>query len=150
MGSISNITFEKQEIDYLTREGTLYRRLDEQGTLECYACGHRCVIKNGRRGICKVRYNEQGKLYVPWGYVGALQCDPTEKKPFFHIYPGSDTLTFGMLGCDYHCGYCFLGDTHVVSDRGPITLEELFNLGAPSAADPQIAYPHAVRAVAAS
>src|SRR5436190_19500601 len=106
MSTVSDITFVKQEIDFLTREGTLYRRLDEQGTLECYACGHRCVIKSGRRGICKVRFNEQGKLYVPWGYVGALQCDPTEKKPFFHIYPGSDTLTFGMLACDLHCAYC--------------------------------------------
>jgi hypothetical protein len=38
-------------------------------------------------------------LHVPWGYVAALQCDPTEKKPFYHLLPGSDTLTFGMLGC---------------------------------------------------
>lgn len=47
-----------------------------------------------------------GRLVVPWGYVAALNCDPTEKKPFFHIYPGSRTLTFGMLGCDMHCPYC--------------------------------------------
>jgi pyruvate formate lyase activating enzyme len=45
-------------------------------------------------------------LYVPHGYVGALQVDPTEKKPFFHVLPGSSTLTFGMLGCDLHCSYC--------------------------------------------
>ncbi len=106
MSMLSDIRFEKTEVDYLTREGTLYRALDENGTLECFSCGHRCVVKSGRRGICKVRYNENGKLLVPWGYVGALQCDPTEKKPFFHIYPGSDTLTFGMLGCDYHCAFC--------------------------------------------
>jgi pyruvate formate lyase activating enzyme len=43
---------------------------------------------------------------VPWGYVAALQCDPTEKKPFFHVFPGSDAVTFGMLGCDLHCDYC--------------------------------------------
>jgi pyruvate formate lyase activating enzyme len=43
---------------------------------------------------------------VPAGYVAAVQCDPTEKKPFFHAYPGSLALTFGMLGCDYHCSYC--------------------------------------------
>jgi pyruvate formate lyase activating enzyme len=43
---------------------------------------------------------------VPWGYVAALQCDPTEKKPFYHLLPGSETLTFGMLGCDFHCPYC--------------------------------------------
>ncbi len=74
--------------------------------MTCYACGHRCLIKPGRRGICQVRFNAGGELRVPWGYVGALQCDPTEKKPFFHVYPGSDTLTFGMLGCDLHCSYC--------------------------------------------
>lgn len=74
--------------------------------LRCYACGHRCLIKEGKRGICKVRYNEQGRLLVPTNYVAALACDPTEKKPFFHALPGSDTLTFGMLGCDLHCGYC--------------------------------------------
>jgi pyruvate formate lyase activating enzyme len=43
---------------------------------------------------------------VPAGYVGGVQCDPTEKKPFFHAYPGSLALTFGMLGCDLHCSYC--------------------------------------------
>jgi pyruvate formate lyase activating enzyme len=75
-------------------------------SLRCYACGHRCLIKEGKRGICKVRYNEEGRLLVPFNYVAALACDPTEKKPFFHALPGSDTLTFGMLGCDLHCGYC--------------------------------------------
>ena len=76
------------------------------GSLRCYACGHRCLIGVGRRGICKVRFNEGGRLLVPKNYVAALACDPTEKKPFFHLLPGSDTLTFGMLGCDLHCGYC--------------------------------------------
>jgi len=92
-------------LDSLTVSGELYEK-HADGALTCYACGHRCLIKPGRRGICKVRYNEGGELRVPWGYVGALQCDPTEKKPFFHVYPGSDTLTFGMLGCDMHCPYC--------------------------------------------
>jgi pyruvate formate lyase activating enzyme len=74
--------------------------------LRCFACGHRCLIKEGKRGICKVRFNEGGQLRVPMNYVAALACDPTEKKPFFHVLPGSDTLTFGMLGCDLHCAYC--------------------------------------------
>lgn len=101
---MSTVTLE-QLLDSLTVEGELYERL-ESNAVRCYACGHRCLIKEGRRGICKVRFNDGGVLKVPWGYVGALQCDPTEKKPFFHIYPGSDTLTFGMLGCDFHCPYC--------------------------------------------
>ena len=76
------------------------------GAIQCFACGHRCIIKPGRDGVCRVRFNEDGVLQVPFGYVGALACDPIEKKPFFHVLPGSDALTFGMLGCDFHCGYC--------------------------------------------
>ena len=76
------------------------------GRLKCYSCGHRCPIPEGREGVCRVRYNEGGVLKVPWGYVGAIQCDPIEKKPFFHALPGSDALSFGMLGCDLHCAYC--------------------------------------------
>ena len=72
--------------------------------VQCFACGHRCLVKPGRDGVCRVRFNEDGTLLVPHGYVGALACDPIEKKPFFHVLPGSDALTFGMLGCDYHCG----------------------------------------------
>jgi pyruvate formate lyase activating enzyme len=88
-----------------TRSGELCRELGD-GKLECFACGHRCVIGPGKDGICRVRFNRDGKLYVPWGYVGALQLDPVEKKPFFHALPGSRAMSFGMLGCDYHCGYC--------------------------------------------
>jgi pyruvate formate lyase activating enzyme len=83
----------------------LIERLPD-GAVRCFACGHRCLIKPGRDGVCRVRFNDNGTLLVPFGYVGALACDPIEKKPFFHVLPGSDALTFGMLGCDYHCGYC--------------------------------------------
>jgi pyruvate formate lyase activating enzyme len=92
-------------INPLVQEGQLYKVLPDKA-VHCFACGHNCTIKPGKRGICRVRYNLDGKLFVPWGYVAALQCDPIEKKPFFHVYPGTDTLTFGMLGCDLHCPYC--------------------------------------------
>ncbi|GAC1433666.1 MAG: AmmeMemoRadiSam system radical SAM enzyme [Thermoanaerobaculia bacterium] len=78
----------------------------ENKAVRCFACGHRCKVLDGLKGICKVRYNEDGVLKVPRGYVAALQVDPIEKKPFFHAYPGALALSFGMLGCDYHCGYC--------------------------------------------
>ena len=87
------------------REGELYEKLD-RGFVRCFACGHCCRIPDGQVGVCKVRYNEGGKLYVPWGYVGGVQCDPIEKKPFFHAYPGALAYSFGMLGCDLHCSYC--------------------------------------------
>ena len=74
--------------------------------LRCYACGHECPIPEGAAGVCKVRFNRGGKLMVPWGYVGGLQCDPIEKKPFFHARPGSLAFSVGMLGCDLHCSYC--------------------------------------------
>jgi pyruvate formate lyase activating enzyme len=94
-------------LDSLTVEGELYETVDaDHKSVRCYACAHKCLVKDGRRGICKVRFNEGGVLHVPHGYVGALQVDPVEKKPFFHVQPGSDALSFGMLGCDFHCHYC--------------------------------------------
>ncbi len=74
--------------------------------LRCHACGHQCPIPDGAGGVCKVRFNRGGRLHVPWGYVGGVQCDPVEKKPFFHAYPGALAYSFGMLGCDLHCSYC--------------------------------------------
>src|SRR5262245_16298847 len=88
-----------------TREGELYERLADEW-VRCHACGHDCRIPEGGRGVCKVRFNRGGRLRVPWGYVGGVQCDPVEKKPFFHAYPGALAYSFGMLGCDLHCGYC--------------------------------------------
>jgi len=88
-----------------TREGELYDVLPD-GRLQCQACGHCCPLPVGAIGVCKVRFNRAGRLMVPWGYVGGVQCDPIEKKPFFHAHPGALAYSFGMLGCDLHCGYC--------------------------------------------
>lgn len=88
-----------------TKEGELYRELGS-GSLECYACGHRCVINDGRDGICKIRFNRGGRLFVPHGYFSSVAVDPVEKKPFYHALPGNLAMSFGMLGCDYHCSYC--------------------------------------------
>ena len=87
------------------REGEIYEKMPNSW-VRCFACGHECKIAPGRDGICKVRFNKDGVLYVPYGYVGGIQIDPIEKKPFFHALPGSNALSFGMLGCDYHCAYC--------------------------------------------
>jgi pyruvate formate lyase activating enzyme len=94
-------------LDERVREAdpTLYETLDPN-RVRCYACGHCCPIPDGQPGVCKVRFNRGGTLYVPWGYVAGVQCDPIEKKPFFHAYPGALAYSFGMLGCDLHCSYC--------------------------------------------
>ena len=97
-------------LDKLTAPADLVEQTDEKGmlaaTVRCTACAHYCRIRPGRRGICKVRFNLDGELRVPWGYVAGVQVDPIEKKPFSHLLPGSDVLTFGMFGCDFHCSYC--------------------------------------------
>ena len=94
-----------EQLALVTREGDLYEPL-EGNRIRCYACGHCCPIPSGFAGVCKVRFNRGGKLMVPYGYVNALHCDPIEKKPFFHALPGTRALSFGLLGCDLHCGYC--------------------------------------------
>jgi pyruvate formate lyase activating enzyme len=88
-----------------TREGELYEKLPA-GRVQCHACAHRCSIDPGQAGICRVRCNRGGRLFVPAGYVAGLADDPVEKKPFFHVLPGSRALSFGMLGCDFHCSFC--------------------------------------------
>jgi pyruvate formate lyase activating enzyme len=89
-----------------TREGSLYVQ-EEEGVIHCVACAHECRLTEGKAGICLVRFVRDGKLYVPWGYVaGGIACDPIEKKPFFHAYPGRNAVSFGMLGCNFHCAFC--------------------------------------------
>jgi pyruvate formate lyase activating enzyme len=87
------------------KAGDLWEKIDDR-RLRCYACGHECPIFEGQAGVCKVRYNQGGQLFIPWGYVAGVNADPIEKKPFFHVKPGATAFSFGMLGCDLHCAYC--------------------------------------------
>ncbi len=95
----------QETLDSLSKPGWLCETTPGQG-VRCQACAHRCQIQPGKRGICQMRYNRDGQLCVPWGYVAAANVDPIEKKPFMHFLPGSDALTFGMLGCNFHCDFC--------------------------------------------
>src|SRR2546428_4243658 len=117
-----------------TREGELYDVLPD-GRLRCYACGHCYPLPEGAIGVCKVRFNHGGRLLVPWGYVGGVQCDPIEKKPFFHAHPGALAYSFGMLGCDLHCAYCqnwvtsqALRDPNAVAPPHRLTPEQFVRL----------------------
>jgi pyruvate formate lyase activating enzyme len=104
---VSPVRTLRSVLDERVREADplLYEKL-ENHRVRCFACGHCCPIAEGQPGVCKVRYNRGGHLYAPWGYTAGTQCDPVEKKPFFHAYPGALAYSFGMLGCDLHCAYC--------------------------------------------
>ncbi|MHA2250651.1 MAG: AmmeMemoRadiSam system radical SAM enzyme [Candidatus Kariarchaeaceae archaeon] len=125
----------ESELNKLTVPGDLYRELPmHEDRIQCTACGHYCKIKNGKSGICKIRFNDNGVLKVPYGYVSAFQSDPIEKKPFFHVYPKSGALSIGMLGCDFHCSFCqnwdisqAIRDPNAVRSARKISVDEIIN-----------------------
>ncbi|MFW5943132.1 MAG: AmmeMemoRadiSam system radical SAM enzyme [Chloroflexota bacterium] len=88
------------------KEAELYDRLPG-GCVRCRLCGHRCVIAEGKVGVCGVRKNVGGKLYtLVYGRVVSRHADPIEKKPLFHFYPGSTAYSIATPGCNFHCRWC--------------------------------------------
>ena len=75
--------------------------------VRCNVCAHRCLVRPGRHGICGVRVNEGGELRnLAYGAVAAVALDPIEKKPLFHVDPGSTAYSVSTLGCPFHCAFC--------------------------------------------
>jgi len=88
------------------KEAMFYQKL-EGDRVRCDLCNHRCVISQGKRGICRVRENRDGLLYsLVYGKVAASNVDPIEKKPLFHFYPGSTAYSIATVGCNFHCLHC--------------------------------------------
>lgn len=87
-------------------EAFLYKRLENQ-KVQCNLCAHRCVVKNHHRGICKVRENRDGTLNsLVYGNLVASHVDPIEKKPLFHLSPGSLSYSIATVGCNFKCKFC--------------------------------------------
>lgn len=77
------------------------------GTVFCDLCAHRCHLAPGRSGVCAVRRNEGGALVTRVGdRVAAAHVDPVEKKPFFHVLPGSLSFSVATAGCNFRCDFC--------------------------------------------
>jgi pyruvate formate lyase activating enzyme len=75
--------------------------------LRCTICSHRCVIADGKRGLCGTKENQDGKIIdLSYGKISALAVDPIEKKPFAHFYPGSRSLSISSIGCNFTCPWC--------------------------------------------
>jgi pyruvate formate lyase activating enzyme len=84
----------------------LYKKLPAKKA-RCQTCAHYCVIAEGKRGICGVRENKNGKIYsLVYGKSCAVHIDPIEKKPFFHFLPGSQSLSIATVGCNFSCANC--------------------------------------------
>jgi pyruvate formate lyase activating enzyme len=77
------------------------------GSVRCGVCAHRCLVRPGRRGICGVRENRGGRLWCEaYGAVAATGVDPIEKKPLFHVDPGTLAYSISTTGCPFHCTFC--------------------------------------------
>lgn len=99
----------------------------EGGTVQCVLCPRRCIIGDGRTGICGVRKNECGTLCsLVWGKSVTASVDPIEKKPLFHLMPGSLSFSIATVGCNLRCSFCQNSDiSQYPVHTGGITGEEL-------------------------
>jgi pyruvate formate lyase activating enzyme len=87
-------------------ECVLYEKKEEL-KVKCNACEHRCLIPQGKTGICGVRKNYSGKLILEvYGLPVSSAVDPVEKKPLFHFLPGTLSYSLGTIGCNFKCGFC--------------------------------------------
>ena len=88
------------------KEALFYKKLKNK-IVQCELCPHFCTIKNGERGKCRVRENQNGKLIsLVYGKPCSLALDPIEKKPFYHFLPGQQALSIASVGCNLACKHC--------------------------------------------
>jgi pyruvate formate lyase activating enzyme len=108
------------------KEAYLYEKMENQ-RVRCFLCNHRCVIKEGARGICGVRENQGGTLVsLVYGKVIARHVDPIEKKPLFHFLPGSRSYSLATVGCNFRCLFCQNADiSQMPADRNQVWGEEM-------------------------
>ncbi len=87
----------------------MYATRLSSGEIRCELCPHRCVLDEGRPGLCRVRFNQAGTLTT--STYGRLVVPPArdavENKPFYHLTPGRPVTTVGGVGCTMACPYCY-------------------------------------------
>jgi pyruvate formate lyase activating enzyme len=103
----------------MTTKARFYESLPGEKVL-CRLCAHQCLLAAGKRGQCGVRENQAGVLEsLVWGKVVAENLDPIEKKPLFHVLPGSLSYSLATVGCNFHCRFC---QNHEISQASPLSL----------------------------
>ena len=105
--------FPKNSQAQMAKKGLIKTKLSpyftslEEGEIQCELCPHRCRVAKGKRGICRVRENRDGKYYsLVYGNPCAVHLDPIEKKPFFHVLPGTTSFSLATAGCNFQCKFC--------------------------------------------
>ncbi|MDW7681999.1 MAG: radical SAM protein, partial [bacterium] len=87
------------------KEALFYKK-ENDGKVLCELCPHFCRLRNGQVGVCGVRQNREGVLYsLVFGKAIVINVDPIEKKPLFHVAPGSSSLSVATAGCNFHCKF---------------------------------------------
>ena len=132
-----------------------YKEVDGKEKIVCLLCRHACQLKEGQTGICGVNKNVNGALKtLVYGHPIALNVDPVEKKPLYHVLPGSKVLSFGTIGCNFKCPFCQnwdISQASKVNEDIKVSPEEMVSLaleqGAQAIAytynEPTIFYPYA-------
>jgi len=132
-----------------------YEKIEGKEKIKCLLCRHYCQLKEGQVGICGVNKNEEGALKnLVYGHPVALNVDPVEKKPLYHMLPGSKVLSFGTVGCNFQCAFCQNWDISQetkINDSVYVSPEQMVDLALEYGADaiaytynePTIFYPYA-------
>jgi pyruvate formate lyase activating enzyme len=106
-------------------EALLYDKLKSK-KVKCNLCNHHCLISLGKRGICGIRENKDGKLYsLVYGKAIAENIDPIEKKPFYHFLPGTLSLSIATVGCNFRCIHCQNAEISQITKEKPEDVEIL-------------------------
>ncbi|MBM3199299.1 AmmeMemoRadiSam system radical SAM enzyme [Candidatus Woesearchaeota archaeon] len=113
----------------MEHEALFYKQLNAKN-VQCELCPQNCVILPDNYGKCRARKNIKGKLYsMVYAKPVSVATDPIEKKPLFHFLPGTKTFSLGTTGCNLHCEFCFTPDTIIPTEKGILTLKEIFEKG---------------------
>ncbi|ADN09237.1 AmmeMemoRadiSam system radical SAM enzyme [Sulfurimonas autotrophica] len=132
-----------------------YETIPEKEKIKCLLCQHYCQMKEGQVGVCGVNKNENGELKtLVYGHPSTINLDPVEKKPIYHLLPGTTALSFGTVGCNFKCPFCQnwqISQEHTVDTSIEVSPEKMVDLaienGASSIAytynEPTIFYPYA-------
>ncbi len=132
-----------------------YETIPEKEKIKCLLCQHYCQMKEGQVGVCGVNKNENGELKtLVYGHPSTINLDPVEKKPIYHLLPGTTALSFGTVGCNFKCPFCQnwqISQEHSVDTSVEVSPEKMVDLaienGASSIAytynEPTVFYPYA-------